>query len=84
VCSPRNADIEYLRILRQAARTMESEVERVLQDLLHLDIPPRWNALMEFIGFSTFPRRSSSATLIFAHGARGWNAQLFPMDDLSS
>lgn len=48
VCSPRKADIEYLRILRQAARTMESEVERVLQDLEQRGIPPRWNALMEF------------------------------------
>lgn len=48
VCSPRKADIEYLRILRQAARTMECEVERVLQDLLQQGIPPRWNAVMEF------------------------------------
>jgi hypothetical protein len=48
VCSPRRADIEYLRILRQAARTMEREVERVLQDLEQRGIPPRWAAVMEF------------------------------------
>jgi len=48
VCSPRKADIEYLRILRQAARTMECEVERVLQDLEARGIAPRWAALMEF------------------------------------
>ena len=32
----RTADLEYLRILRQAARTMESEVERVLVELERL------------------------------------------------
>ena len=48
VCTSRQADINYLRILRQAARTMESEVERVLQDLERRGIAPRWNALMEF------------------------------------
>lgn len=48
VCSPRKADLEYLRILRQAARTMESEVERVLQELEQRGVAPRWNALMEF------------------------------------
>jgi len=46
--SPRTADIEYLRILRQAARTMESEVERVLQVLEQRAIPPCWTALIEF------------------------------------
>jgi len=47
-CSPRAADIEYLRILRQAARTMEVDVERVLGDLEEHGIVPRWAALMEF------------------------------------
>jgi hypothetical protein len=47
-CSPRTADIEYLRILRQAARTMECDVERVLEALEQLGIVPRWAALMEF------------------------------------
>lgn len=48
VCSPRTADIEYLRILRQAARTMECEVERVLIDLDQRGLVPRWDVLMEF------------------------------------
>ena len=47
-CSPRTADIEYLRILRQAARTMESDVDRVLGELEKHGIVPRWAALMEF------------------------------------
>ena len=32
-CPERTADVEYLRILRQAARTMECEVEQVLLEL---------------------------------------------------
>lgn len=47
-CAPRTADLEYLRILRQAAQTMESEVERVLQDLEERNICPRWAAVQEF------------------------------------
>jgi hypothetical protein len=47
-CAPRAADLDYLRILRQAARTMECEVERVLVDLERRDITPRWAALQEF------------------------------------
>lgn len=47
-CSPRTADVEYLRILRQAARTMESAVETVLLDLERQQVVPRWAALMEF------------------------------------
>lgn len=47
-CVPRAADLEYLRILRQAARTMESEVERVLLELEVRDLTPRWAALQEF------------------------------------
>jgi hypothetical protein len=44
----RTADLEYLRILRQAARTMESEVERVLVELERLQVVPRWAAVLEF------------------------------------
>lgn len=44
----RTADVEYLRILRQAARTMESEVERVLLELERLGVVPRWSAVLEF------------------------------------
>jgi hypothetical protein len=47
-CSPRTADMEYLRILRQAARTMERDVDRVLGELEQHGIVPRWDALMEF------------------------------------
>jgi len=47
-CSPRTADMEYLRILREAARTMESDVEHVLGELEQHGIIPRWAALMEF------------------------------------
>jgi hypothetical protein len=47
-CAPRTADLEYLRILRQAARTMESEVARVLLELEHRNLTPRWSVLQEF------------------------------------
>ena len=47
-CAPRTADLDYLRILRQAARTMECEVERVLVDLEQRDLTPRWAVLQEF------------------------------------
>jgi len=47
-CSPRMADQEYLRILRQAARTMESEVERVLTELEQRGLVPRWHFVQEF------------------------------------
>jgi len=47
-CAPRAADLDYLRILRQAARTMECEVERVLVDLEERNLTPRWAALQEF------------------------------------
>lgn len=47
-CTPRTADLEYLRLLRQAARTMESDVERVLLDLEQRDLSPRWVTLQEF------------------------------------
>jgi len=47
-CAPRTADLDYLRILRQAARTMECEVERVLVDLTQRDLTPRWALVQEF------------------------------------
>ena len=47
-CPPRTADLEYLRILRQAATTMESAVERVLLELELKGLAPRWHLLMEF------------------------------------
>ena len=47
-CAPWAADLDYLRILRQAARTMECEVERVLVDLAQRDLTPRWAALQGF------------------------------------
>jgi hypothetical protein len=47
-CPPRTADMEYLRILRQAATTMESEVEQVLTQLERTALVPRWHLLMEF------------------------------------
>jgi hypothetical protein len=47
-CAPRAADLDYLRILRQAARTMESEVERVLLELEGRNLTPRWAVLQEF------------------------------------
>lgn len=47
-CSQRIADQEYLRILKQAATTMESDVERVLMDLECKGITPRWHVVMEF------------------------------------
>ena len=46
-CAPRTADVDYLRILRQAAQTLESEVERVLVDLEERNICPRWAAVQE-------------------------------------
>ena len=47
-CAPRCADLEYLRLLRQAARTMECDVERVLVELERRDLTPRWAVLQEF------------------------------------
>ncbi len=48
VCNPRTADLEYLRILRQAARTLECEVEKILLELEARGLAPRWDTLMEF------------------------------------
>jgi hypothetical protein len=47
-CSERVADLEYLRILKHAAMTMECEVNSVLECLLNKDIVPRWNTVLEF------------------------------------
>jgi len=44
----RTADQEYLRILRQAAVTMESDVERVLAELEGKGLTPRWDVLTGF------------------------------------
>lgn len=47
-CSERVADIEYLRILKHAARTMECEVDKTLAMLCERGELPRWNTVMEF------------------------------------
>lgn len=47
-CSERVADIEYLRILKHAARTMECKVDAVLELLCSEGILPRWNTVLEF------------------------------------
>ena len=47
-CSQRVADIEYLRILKHAARTMECEVDTVLELLCDEGVLPRWNTVVEF------------------------------------
>lgn len=48
VCAPRVADLEYLRVLHHAATTMESLVEKALQELKRRRIVPRWHAVVEF------------------------------------
>jgi hypothetical protein len=47
-CPERTADVEYLRLLRQAARTMEGQVEKVLLELEEKNLVPRWTTLMEW------------------------------------
>jgi len=47
-CSERVADIEYLRVLKHAARTMECQVDRTLAMLCAQEIVPRWNTVLEF------------------------------------
>ena len=49
VCLPRTADLEYLRILQEAARTMECEVEQALAQIAALGQPPRWSLVLEFL-----------------------------------
>lgn len=48
-CVPRTADMEYLRILKLAADTMQSSVDAVLNDLLDRGILPRWTTVEEFM-----------------------------------
>lgn len=47
-CSERVADLEYLRILKHAARTMECKVDAVLERLCAKGTLPRWNTVLEF------------------------------------
>ena len=44
----RATDLDYLRILRLAAQTMECKVERVLVDLEQCDLTPRRALVQEF------------------------------------
>lgn len=46
-CTERMADMEYLRILQQAAHTMESRVQGALRRLKASGIVPRWDAVRE-------------------------------------
>jgi hypothetical protein len=48
-CSERVADLEYLRILQHAARTMESEVEKALVRLRAEGMVPRWDAVFQLV-----------------------------------
>lgn len=48
-CPPRVADLEYLRLLQTAARTMESQVEAALQQVRALGQVPRWARVLEFV-----------------------------------
>jgi hypothetical protein len=47
-CSERMADREYLWILQEAARTMESRIQKVLGQLRALKIVPRWGEVAKF------------------------------------
>jgi hypothetical protein len=49
VCAPRTADLEYLRLLQEAARTMESDVEQALTQVAALGQTPRWSTVLEFL-----------------------------------
>jgi hypothetical protein len=44
--SERVADLEYLRILHHASRTMESQVERILVGLRSQGVVPRWDRVV--------------------------------------
>jgi hypothetical protein len=48
-CSPRTADLEYLRVLQEAAHTMESTVEQTLIQIAALGQVPRWSTVLEFL-----------------------------------
>ena len=43
MCTERIADIEYLRILKLAAKTMECQVQKILRELKSSGIVPRWD-----------------------------------------
>jgi transposase len=47
-CSPRTADLEYLRVLHHAAQTMETQVEQALLEVKARGILPRYQAVLEF------------------------------------
>ena len=49
VCAPRVADLEYVRLLHRAARTMESEVAAALEQIRARGLVPRWATLLEFV-----------------------------------
>jgi len=46
-CSSRVADLEYLRILHHAARTMQSRVEAALDEVKMRGMIPRWELVLE-------------------------------------
>ncbi len=48
-CIPRTADLEYLRILELAAKTMETTVDEILASLLIAGTTPRWTTVQEFM-----------------------------------
>lgn len=48
-CVPRTADLEYLRILKLAADTLEANVDSVLGRLLEENTVPRWATVEEFL-----------------------------------
>jgi hypothetical protein len=54
-CAQRQADLEYLRVLHLAASTMESEVDRVLDELLASGEVPRFERVRPLIDTSPPP-----------------------------
>jgi transposase InsO family protein len=59
VCSARNADMDYLRILGRCADTMESQVLVSLETIRSLGLIPRFNTVVEFL-----PERKTSIPLL--------------------
>jgi hypothetical protein len=51
-CSERTADIEYVRILALAAKTMESSVDTILARVLERGQIPRYDIVEELVGQS--------------------------------
>lgn len=47
-CSERVADLDYLRILKHAATTLESDVDAALGQLFRENGVPRWRTVVEF------------------------------------